>query len=352
MKIESIQYLRAFAAILVVIAHSSWSTQISWLTQLHGAVGVDIFFMISGFIITYITHSKVEKPAAFLIKRFFRIWPIFFIVWLVSSLFVFQGAPLQSYLNSLFFQLQDFSSAGPNFGNNLIGPPWTLTYEILFYFIFTLSMLINYRYRSYICSAFFVITTVGFQLFYNDHYQFSALISPNNPTGHWWTGLIKLLGNTILYEFVTGMMLAEVFIHQKIKAAEGVYHKLLCLTLIVCGVWLGLFSPEHHGLTGAFWLALVLFFTVIMLGYHQDKFRNKVMIYLGDMSYSLYLVHYPILIFILKLFPGEHSLGLRVGLSLLAITSSLVVSAVSFKYIEKPCIKLGRYFLYRLQHNQ
>ncbi|KPW95811.1 Acyltransferase 3 [Pseudomonas syringae pv. cerasicola] len=56
MRIVSLQYLRGFAALLVVVSHNSFLLEGNWVERIPGALGVDIFFIISGFIMTFITY--------------------------------------------------------------------------------------------------------------------------------------------------------------------------------------------------------------------------------------------------------------------------------------------------------
>ncbi|WP_459594366.1 hypothetical protein [Dickeya ananatis] len=116
---------------------------------------------------------------------------------------------------TLYFCLQDYSLPGPTFGYSALGPPWTLSYEMMFYFIFAVSMSISYRYRSYICTLVFVAAMTGFQLYYNGSFDFSSQVSPNIIVIHWWQAWIKLISNTIAFEFITGMLLAELMVRKK-----------------------------------------------------------------------------------------------------------------------------------------
>lgn len=71
MRILTIQYVRGLAALLVVIAHNSAFLGEYWVRHIPGALGVDVFFIVSGFIMTFITRQVPEGAGTFLIKRFF-----------------------------------------------------------------------------------------------------------------------------------------------------------------------------------------------------------------------------------------------------------------------------------------
>lgn len=342
MKIASLQYLRGLAALLVVVAHNSSLLKDSWLSQIPGGLGVDIFFIVSGFIMTFITYHAVERPAAFLIKRFFRIWPVFFIFWLLSYLLVYPERTLQQMACTLYFCLQAYSLPAPTFGYSALGPPWTLTYEIMFYLVFTLSMGINYRYRSYICAVIFLATSVGFQLYYNGHFEFSSQASPAIIVTHWWQAWIKLLSNTIAYEFVAGMLLAELALTHKLPTLTASGRKAVQGVLLFAIISAGLVGPQVLGISGGFWLALIIAATVIMLGHRQDTHGNRALIFLGDISYSLYLVHYSLMVFVVRRVAEDASATERIGLFALSISVSIVLAAAMFEWIEKPSIKAGK----------
>jgi len=71
-RILTIQYVRGLAALLVVIAHNSAFLGEYWVNHIPGALGVDVFFIVSGFIMTFITRQVPERADTFLIKRFFH----------------------------------------------------------------------------------------------------------------------------------------------------------------------------------------------------------------------------------------------------------------------------------------
>jgi peptidoglycan/LPS O-acetylase OafA/YrhL len=342
MKIASLQYLRGLAALLVVLAHNSSILQGGLLSHLPGALGVDVFFIISGFIMTFITCQATEKPALFIIKRFFRIWPAFFIFWLLSYLFVYPERTFQHMACSLYFCLQDYSQPAPTFGYSALGPPWTLSYEIMFYLIFSFAMSVSYRYRSYVCALVFILSSVGLQLYYNGHFEFSSQASPDLVVTQWWQGWIKLISNTIFFEFIAGMLLAEWALGGKLPMLTPAGRTCTLLALLLAIISAGVIGPQVFGLSGGFWLALVIMTAVIMLSYRHETGSNRALMFLGDISYSLYLVHYSVMVFVIKAMPENASPAERLCLFILSITAGFALAAAMFKWIEKPAIQAGK----------
>ncbi len=283
---------------------------------------MDIFFIISGFIMTFITYQTTERPISFIVKRLFRIWPVFFIVRLLSYLFVYPEKALHQMACTLYFCL--------------------LSYEIMFYLIFTISMSISYRYRSYICALVFVMSSVGFQLYYNDQFDFSSQSTPAIVVIHWWQAWIKLISNTIAFEFIFGMMLAELTLANTLPLLTPFGRKFMRLVLLLATISAGFIGPQAYGISGGFWLAATIMTAVIMLSYRSEAGNNRTLIFLGDISYSLYLVHFSLMVFLTQLMSKNASPTEKSGVFILSITASIVMASVMFKWIEKPSIKVGK----------
>lgn len=207
-KIVSIHYLRGLCALLVVVAHLSYLLPGHMEARIPGALGVDLFFMISGFIMLLVTRERAEPPSTFIIKRFVRIYPLFFVVWLLAVLTVHRDATLGQSLCALALCLQDYASQGPEFGYNLLGPPWTLTYEVYFYLLFCGAMALSPRWRGPICALAIGILTVGLQLAVNGSYALSSQSAARFADTRGWQAPLTILSDTVFYEFVFGMLVA------------------------------------------------------------------------------------------------------------------------------------------------
>ena len=158
-RLESVQALRGVAVLFVVLSHVGFIN--------FGAFGVDLFFCISGFIMMYITQKSTDN---FFYKRVIRIIPLYWAM-TISTFILVSFKP--SLLNSTSSELSHLikSIAFIPFDKNgliepLLGPGWTLNYEMYFYLIFYLSLKISFEYRGYITSSIFgILALVG--LFYD-----------------------------------------------------------------------------------------------------------------------------------------------------------------------------------------
>lgn len=149
-RIVSIQVCRGLAAMLVVLCHLSSFEQKHFQTKLmaifnYGNLGVDLFFVISGVVISIVTVGKfgsVQKALVFIYHRLARVYPVFWFyfaivlaVYLIRpSAFSFGATHQVSLLRSFFLSPYQY--------DNLIGQAWTLSYEVCFYVAFFLLMLL------------------------------------------------------------------------------------------------------------------------------------------------------------------------------------------------------------------
>lgn len=145
-----VQYLRALAAIAVVVFHAAERYGVDFS---QGARGVDVFFVISGFIMWTVTTGRPATPAGFLLDRVRRIVPLYWV-----ATFVLIGATLLgvaptgqndlslgSVLKSLLFI--PYVGAGAVHAWPILGPGWTLNFEMFFYGVFALFLFAPARLR-------------------------------------------------------------------------------------------------------------------------------------------------------------------------------------------------------------
>ena len=273
MKLWSIQILRFVAALLVVDFHARNMTFalthdpgiLGPAAVLFGKCGVDLFFVISGFIIT--RTSSGLSAGQFVVRRARRILPLylmlapFWIVWSAMSGLV-GWRDLIATLG--LWPLTDRLTAP------LVPVAWTLCFEVLFY---AAAALMIWRPRTiWLVGAVFLC----------------ALCLRSNPA-------LKFLGNPIILEFVLGACLARLPLWRPAVLALPIG-----VALLVAGDVMGwpLRDTTQVHLDGSEgWTRLILLgvpAVLVVWGTLQLRLREGVLTYLGDTSYSLYLVHLPI----------------------------------------------------------
>lgn len=359
MKLNSIQFLRAIAALLVVYAHSidlqmrfSWSNQQDfYYLQNFGAIGVDLFFVISGFIITYVAHqyNGIGQGILFLKKRFFRINPIYYIASIISFgvLAMQRGIDHKLHQFRLNNTISSFidtmlivpSSPGPYSYNPILVIGWTLSFEWLFYILFFFLILSGTRYKAILIGIILtVLVVLGYFVKASD-YRYTFITNP------------------ITLEFSLGVFLCWLYLRVRtipkpipiICLSIGL---LSYITLILIGY--GAISEMNFILTGVYSMNRFLLWGIpsaflvagcIFLEKNNSLNRlwnNKWMQLLGDASYSIYLVH-------LSIFSLLTLLYRKVGFFLnsdLAIWVQLIISTIIaigfYKFVEKPLLKISQ----------
>lgn len=266
---ESVQYLRAIAALLVVFHHARNRGHYFGLKEYaFGAGGVHIFFVISGFIM-YVAARR-ESPRDFVSRRLQRILPFYWLATLAwfawpSSL---TGQPsnmsvVGPVVKSLFF-IPYFSPFNPGQIWPYLIPGWTLTYELLFYAVFAVGII--YRRPLMVCAAIFIIAALaGFAL------------APQS-------AVLRTLSNPIALEFVAGIWLA--------KLTEAGLSRWMIILLPVGSV--AFLLSDFTSLPAVVRIgvpSLMLVAGAIALEQASLLPKSRVLKALGDASYMVYLFH-------------------------------------------------------------
>ncbi|MET3855882.1 acyltransferase [Rhizobium sp. OAE497] len=313
-----IQYLRAFAALAVVVFHAAERTGGHFAI---GAAGVDVFFVISGFIMWVISDRRPVTPQRFLLDRLKRIAPSY---WLVTGIMVagaiaglFPNLQLSAghLLGSLFFIPVRSPSTGEIWPVLVQG--WTLNFEMFFYVLFAGALFLPRAWRL-------LFLTVVFGLFFAAGLiwdpQSAALATYTRP---------------IILEFLGGVFIAELWLRRKVA---GTSLGLACVGAALCGfAAIYLMGAEFDEfICGP--LAMALVFGMVSLETGGSIGRVPVLTYLGDASYSIYLWHTLTISVAVK---AAEILGLDGGLTLLgAIVGGTVTGVAAYELIEKPLRKI------------
>ncbi|QBR52188.1 MULTISPECIES: acyltransferase [Erwinia] len=345
--LKSIHYTRGFAALLVVLFHFSFmyigKVEPFNRALLNGGFGVDLFFLISGFIITYVTAKK-DNVAKYFLKRFFRIYPLFLFILVISSIFLirYNVHPIWTMIKSGMFILQDYNRPAPEFDFNFIGPAWTLSYEIWFYFVFGIAMMISHRYRVLIASAMLLAQVFLLQLTFTGsvslNSSYVAALGDSSYVDH----ALKFFSTSLHLEFLLGMWLCETFNRGWMKISPIIACAMIMLLVALSG---SLYFSEivyGSGLTKFYLIALPLFVAIII---HESNFRvfnSRIMYFFGDISFSIYISHFFIMYLLIEHPPF---FWMEAGNLIKLVTSTLI--AIVFAYalhrlVELPFIKIGR----------
>jgi peptidoglycan/LPS O-acetylase OafA/YrhL len=320
-----VQGLRAVAVLAVVLYHANSA----WLKA--GYVGVDVFFVISGFIITALLTERGGRIdlAAFYVSRVKRILPAYFVmlalVTLVSSIlfipddFTFFFASLKS--SALFTSNQYFASFGSYFAPRADELPllhtWSLAIEMQFYLFFPVLVLcLPQRWRL----AAFAVLAVG--LFGWSGYRM---------LGQSQDGLYFALTARVP-EFMVGAVVALLMRQRELHAVLSGFLGGLGAALLA---WAFL-AIDKQAFPG-FWSILPCVGAGLLIAARRGPVSTLLstapMVWVGGISYSLYLWHWPVLAFI-RYYTGQYELTAPWLLAF--VFSSVLLAWLSYRFVETP----------------
>lgn len=297
-----------------------------------GRFGVVLFFLISGFIIpnSLKPNSTLKK---FTITRIFRLYPAFW----VTCFLIFLATPYISDQKFSLYQLFANLTMLPKLFHSpeMSGVFWTLFVEILFYFL---------------CAALFQVRVLEKPLFIGAIALTLHAVTPMTVLLNNWLHVsnpVRFLPYHLSFLFIGSLFrLAMV---NKNRQAQIIAPVLILCTLMSVPITTGLLLDSPQALesdfvmhnpaatTYSYFLAIATFLVVTI-----KKFNfNKLMVDMGKVSYSLYLLHMLCFIVIAKIINPTTLAGGVLYIVVSAVVSFIVAKA-SFKFIEEPAIQLGR----------
>lgn len=354
-QISSVHILRGVAALLVVWSHLSayWlfvigetsAIQDAWAsviaTPLHiyqngGFLGVVLFFLISGYIVTHASLSETRR--SYVVKRVFRIFPALAsslaVLWLLMHLMAalghpllaLTGAPASRWVQTLL--LVDFFIPGPH----VLSVTWTLAIELMFYALVLLAMGRQRAHPLGTTVAMVAVWALACWLVTG-----AVLGTPPTPETE---GLVILVGVLLVGRCI---YLAHVRLASRVASSA-----LAVVTGALVGFFHDVENPgflvERAGTAGepvvTYAFALALF--VGMLWWSPSR-AIWPLARLGDISYSLYLLHLPVgfaVLGVLHRYDIPNSLA-----TLAAIAASLLAAGASYRLVERPSQRAARCLL-------
>ncbi len=331
----SIQVVRALAAVLVVISHLTRLLQVRVGTELApltfiGASGVDLFFIVSGFVMVYVTP---QRPGAreFLLRRVIRVAPLYWLMTLFyGCIFLVVPGMFQSYR----FRLDNFILAllflpSHNSQGDILPPleqGWTLVYEMFFYAAFAAAsaFIFNRRIRA-LAVVFSLMALIGILV---PHSQNALVVTYSNP---------------ILFEFLAGCALGSLYSRGKLG-----FSKRTAMLLIGAAVACLALSPA---LTAIRCPRLVYWgvpaFLLVLACVRLERFvafdRMRWTLAIGDASYSLYLSHLIVLSVLALAFrlPAARWAG-GIPLAPAFLVLCLLIGWLCHRLVERPLLHFAR----------
>lgn len=339
-RVYNLDYLRGLSALGIMIYHYlSWSngnfSAESFMGRF-GIYGVSIFYVLSGLTLYLVYYNKIqfslEGLMFFLKKRVFRIYPLFWIVTILTLIFsreTFNFIDLLLNLSGFFgFVSWDkyFATGG-----------WSIGNEIVFYTFFPFFILCFKKFK--LIMFLFGLIILGLYLYF----AFFKL-NANSTLSEQWTKYVNPLNQIFL--FLGGIIIGHLF-------KNVFFNFLFIFLLLLLVITIFVFYPSNvdtvsivTGISRLIFSAccLVICFCFFKMSFNLPKFVHQPLALLGEISYSVYLIH-PIILnltliisrtFIKYFYYFPESVSL-----ILSAVLTIIISYYSYHYFEKYFIKLA-----------
>ena len=336
--------LRAIAVGLVVLYHAQ-ITILGIKPFQGGFVGVDIFFVISGYLITSIILKEIIFTGTFSFQYFYerrirRIIPALLFVILISlpfSYLILLPHNLIEFSKSIFFSIGfssnfyfHYSGQEYNGPNNLLLPflhTWSLSVEEQYYIIFPLILMIAFRYlRKYLLT----ILVIGFVF----SFAMANLITKDNPSISFY------FLHTRMWEMLSGSILAYMQIVKGVKNEKKIL-SIIFPFLGLCLIGFSSFFFNDKILHPSFYTLIPVSGACLFIWFSNKReitykiLSSKLFVSVGLISYSIYLWHYPIFSFY-RIFSSEFPIFSLICDKILIIFLIILFSLITYFFIEKP----------------
>ncbi len=335
--IKPLTSLRFFFAFMVLLSHcGSIDSYFDRHVFQEGFVGVSFFFVLSGFIIAYNYREKIEHGTIsrqkFWVARIARIYPLHiftvFIALLLHTELWQNGVSWIIHLVPNLFLLQAFIPKN-SFYYSFNSPSWSLCCEMLFYTLFPFLV-------KWFNSIGRLISVVGIM---------SGIIL----TGMSYTPEDQAIVNTIWYvnpisrlcDFFIGMLLFALYAKYSKVSLNYKIASMMEVMAVVIFLAFYLFSDSLsivYRASAYYWIpvSLVVYVFALERGYISRLLSRKYLVYLGEISFGVYMFHFLVIDILVRIMHKIHIAPNGVISFSILIFICLLLSSLSFRYIEKP----------------
>lgn len=389
--IDELTGLRGIAALFIILNHIqllyhsffNYNFAFKHYFICCGIIGMDLFFILSGFVIYYNYADKIRESAKdgilkFLIARFARLYPLYFVF--IIGFFIYNlitGYHNTNMVNANFATLPAFLLGVQSWiyaflynipvvhlqGSANIS--WSISTEFglyLFFIPFVIYMFKKRTIKSSLALFIFSITAYAALAIFlykcniinpllTNLFGFSKSITPQN----WVINMFPLGGR--MFQFMSGCAIAQFYICAKDKFNKNIYKVLSyfsSIAIFLCMMnsgWMSTIANENISHTTAYMFSFIVFsllcsvfvFSITLGG--AAFLRVKQIVWLGEISYSSYLLH---IIFILIFKNNGHHISSYLLNICAFILFTYIIAWLSYKYFEMPMRKKTKYFLYNL----
>lgn len=345
--LSRLDHLRFFAAVLVIFHHCrgpiNYNGSISSLHDLAslwirwGSTGVSLFLVLSGFLFCVIADAgnKNIEYKKFIRNRILRIAPL-------ATIFVFiaicvnQAASTPMDIFRLLTLQLNTGSPGTGWGYKLypMGPIWTIAVEFQFYLIF--PFLATFMSKDGIKTILGMIVALILIK--------TSLVIFNGP-GIYYRLYHSIIGR--LDQLLIGMIAGYCYIKGYLKNIKGMPLMLITIALIGITFFMHMnsqmtksFMPFSFTIEAFFWSLFI--YGYVFLNININTKVDKVLAYLGGLSFSMYLFHLAVAksLYMTILTPTSGKMDALFNTAFFIIPVTIIVSAITYKFLEKPFLEL------------
>jgi len=344
-RFKSIDALRGIAALLVLLLHVSQvflqskkiaATGLGMLDFIKvidlGRIGITIFFIISGFVICKSFNSKEKELKSFVIKRFFRLYPLFWFSLIVGAFVLW---PIGKQHLDLGILAGNATMIPAFFGQPfVIGLYWTLETELLFYILMSALYFFGVLRNSSVILGLTLLCYAALVIF-----MFVPATQPSLP--HWMATpyhlSLMLLGVSMRYAFDEREDEARLS-----RRRIATLHLLLLLAIPFYIIASYLLRGIDANLPDA--IAYLIGISIFVIGLKALRSAPSYLVYLGTISYSIYLLHPIVFTLVRKAVlqvPALYGLHISFYLTICTVLT-IIFSALTYKLIEAPANAIGK----------
>ncbi|MEU7553465.1 acyltransferase [Streptomyces sp. NPDC044571] len=350
-RLDSLTGLRFPAALLVFFFHASLG--VPWIRLFQedsannafakyasqaGALGVTFFFVLSGFVLTWSARDQ-DTMRAFWRRRFVKIYPNYVITWALAlvTFAAVMTKPWQAVVNLLMLQVWV-----PDFATNFsVDPPsWSLGAEAVFYLSFPVLFLLVKKiaparlkyWIAGVVAAVLLTPTLTYAVIENTGMQMPG--AEGTSTVQYWFAYV--LPPVRLLDFALGILVARAVMAGRWRNIGMTWSALL----LAVSYAVAMYVPHLYGQRSVTLIPIVLLIAAVASRDAEGKptpFKSRFMIWLGEISFAFYLLHYIVLAYSRSLL-GDQLFSTPVGIALIAgqIVVAVLLAWALYAWVEAP----------------
>ncbi len=298
-----------------------------------GKIGVVLFFMLSGFLIPF-SLKKNTTVRNFLIKRFFRLYPVFWVSILLGVVFLLNSPPSIKTILANITMVPEILGA-----KSIIGIYWTLQIELIFYGFCVILFLANFLHKF----TGVILSSIGFLIIAFLASVIRFYLQIKLPIALFLALSLMFYG----YVFKSYLLYTSgqfSFITSKNKVFVKVFPIVFCLVMLAISFLAYNKNYGHNEVWYRYFLSYLIAFVLFLLLTSKFKIESNLLAYFGKISYSFYLFHV-IVIHVVGQLNLEPTFINNVLFTLSSLLLTTLVSIIGFKFVEEKFINTGYKFI-------